>query len=126
MNAGKAAWESCTSLLADYPVQAVVPALEGAGQDPDPLVRLASARAAASRSVDARSRLTLPMLSDPIKAVRMQAVQILAESSPVSIPPRYAETFDNALVEYRETLRLHADRPSLTRRSVAIPTPRKP
>ncbi|MDX1741525.1 MAG: tetratricopeptide repeat protein, partial [Rhodothermales bacterium] len=102
---------TAVELAGGFPRSAVASVLARSMQDPDPLVRMASARASSSRSPLERTRIVLPLLRDSIRAVRSEAVQVLATTAPIDIPPRDTQAYEEALNEYRASLELHADRP---------------
>ncbi|MBI5504647.1 MAG: tetratricopeptide repeat protein [Deltaproteobacteria bacterium] len=79
--------------------------------DPDPLVR----RAAVSQLIDwdppRRWQVGGPLLADPIRAVRLEAVNSLASAAAaVSLTPEQRVAFERAVAEYRETQAFNADR----------------
>jgi tetratricopeptide (TPR) repeat protein len=110
---------TAVALAGGFPRSAVGQVVERAVQDPDPLVRLAAPRAAASRGVPNYERIVTALLYDSIRAVRSEAVQALSTVIPGDIPPEHTEAYAFALNEYRGSLELHADRPE-SRLSLAL------
>jgi tetratricopeptide (TPR) repeat protein len=98
------------SLLQRYLSPASLYAVEISLRDSDPLVRRAAV--AALSAVEPRTRVTLgfPMLHDPIRTVRLEAVSPLLD-----VPPAYFTTgqiamLDQVIEEYRAVQRFNADR----------------
>ena len=79
-------------------------------RDRSPLLRLAALQALANAPLNARVQLAAPLLSDPLKAVRIEAVSVLAPvpAEQLSAPERAA--FERASAEYIESQRYNADR----------------
>ncbi len=79
--------------------------------DPDPMVRIGALdmleRAPASRMWPRVS----PLLSDPIRGVRIKAAALLASVPTTNQPPADRERFDGAAAEFIAAQRLNADRP---------------
>ncbi len=73
-------------------------------------------RAAAAHSLDflpalQRYGLLQPLISDPIKSVRMEVASQLSELPLAQLPPEYARELTALREEYLETLELNADMP---------------
>ncbi|MBF9234524.1 tetratricopeptide repeat protein [Microvirga sp. BT350] len=79
--------------------------------DPDPMVRIAALRGLGGLPPDQRWRRASPLLSDPIRAVRMEAATTLANVPAATIPANDRAAFDRAADEYVAAERLNADRP---------------
>jgi tetratricopeptide (TPR) repeat protein len=96
------------SHLPDFATPAIVPAVEAGLRDGDALVRLGALRAAEGVPADRRVALAAPLLRDPVRAVRLAAVQALA-----GLPPPAAQRgdFDRALGELIQSELVNADRP---------------
>ena len=90
--------------------QATAEALVGGLRDPSALVRLGALQALASIPLDARAPLAAPLLTDPMRAVRIEAASVLA---PVASQLDAAQkaAFDRAAAEYIAAERYRADRP---------------
>ncbi len=78
-------------------------------RDPSALVRLGALQTLASIPLDARAPLAVPLLSDPMRAVRIEAASVLAPvASQLDITQKAA--FDRAAAEYIAAERYRADR----------------
>jgi Flp pilus assembly protein TadD len=75
-------------------------------QAADPLVRFGAVSALEGAGPEDRRSLAVPLLSDPARAVRLEAVRVLASSS-----HNQATSLETALREYREAQEIDADRP---------------
>ena len=80
--------------------------------DSDPMVRAAAVAALRAVSPGERWRLAGPLLDDPIKSVRMEAVSVLAAARPAQADPAEAARFDRALAETIASHRENLDRAS--------------
>ncbi len=80
--------------------------------DPDPLVRIAALRAQSpSAPLDQRWRRAGPLLSDPIRAVRIEAASLLADQPADALANEDRVRLEAAWAEYEASQRLNADRP---------------
>lgn len=79
-------------------------------RDPSPLVRLGALDALAAAPPELRLRYTSPLLSDPLKAVRIEAASILAGVPLTSASAEQRAAFDRAAAEYVQSQRYNADR----------------
>jgi tetratricopeptide (TPR) repeat protein len=80
--------------------------------DPDPLVRLGALRGlAAVRPGQELWSLVGPLLDDPVRGVRIEAVGLLADPPPAALSPIDKARFDRAAADYVEAQTLDADRP---------------
>ena len=70
------------SLLPDYLTPSSLPAVQAALGDSDPLVRREAVRALEPLPPQNRVRLAAPLLTDPIRSVRIEAARLLAGTSP--------------------------------------------
>ncbi len=99
------------SVLADYappPTDAAV----GAGvTDDSALVRRAAAHALSNSDPGASANTLAPLLSDRIRAVRIEAAEVLAGLPADNLPADVAAAFRRATDEYISALQLNADRP---------------
>jgi predicted CXXCH cytochrome family protein len=102
---------SALPLLMPYASPASEPAIKAAIRDPDPLVRAASPRALPGavppRFVDA----TVPLLSDPVRAVRIEAARALAGTDLLALTPEQQTAFTKATAELVAAEMVDADRP---------------
>jgi tetratricopeptide (TPR) repeat protein len=79
--------------------------------DADPLVRLASLGIAPLAPPRIRLETFGPLLTDPVRVVRLEAASALAGVPRAAFPPARLSAFDAALAEWRATQRYNADRP---------------
>lgn len=93
------------------PSRAVDDLTRKALSDPDPVVRMAAARALSSLPIEQRWRDAAPLLADPIRAVRIEAANALAEQPLDGLSSTEASRLQSAWVEYEAAQRLDADRP---------------
>lgn len=94
-----------------FPARAVEEATRKALNDPDPVVRMAAARALSSLPIEQRWRNAAPLLADPIRAVRIEAANALAEQPLDGLSPAEVGRLEGAWSEYEAAQRLDADRP---------------
>lgn len=98
------------SLLPRYLGIDSFPTVERSFKDSDPLVRRAAAAALAVLDPRQRSALGLPLLDDPIRTVRLEAVSNLAALSRDTFTARQYSSLETAMGEYRQTQAYNADR----------------
>jgi Tfp pilus assembly protein PilF len=98
-------------LLALQPAPPPEATLEMAAGSPDPLLRMAAARASEALPADPRVRIAAPLLQDPLLAVRVEAARVLADLPTGRWTSEQRAAREGALAEYREVLALDADRP---------------
>jgi predicted CXXCH cytochrome family protein len=97
------------SLLDRYPGEAAARALRHAVLAEEPLLRqVAAERAPVTGPADAAALLA-PLLSDPVKGVRLAATSRLAGVPADALPPYQREARDRALAEYREAMAYSLD-----------------
>ena len=101
---------SAIELLARCLSTLSLPSVERALQDPDALVRAAALDALAEVPAPERVRLAAPLLSDPVRGVRIEAASTLAAEARL-FSPAQRKTYDAALAEYRAAQATNADRP---------------
>jgi len=101
---------TASNLLARYPGPDSLRVLENALRDSDPLVRRAAVSALSA--VEPRTRLALgfPLLSDPIRTVRLEALSTLVAVPRDLFAAAQLKTFDQVIAEYREAQAFNADR----------------
>ena len=85
-------------------------ALEVALRDRDPLVRRAAVGALSAVEPRARVALGAPLLRDPIRTVRLEAVSSLVEVPRNVYTTEQSAALDHAIVEYRQAQTFNADR----------------
>jgi len=90
---------------------ALPPAIGEASRDPDALLRIASASAADGLPPAERIGPLRPLLTDPLRAVRIEAARALAEVPASEWSREDRLTLERALDEYRAVQRLDADQP---------------
>jgi predicted CXXCH cytochrome family protein len=88
-----------------------LPALAAALDDADDHVRLAAVEALSTLEPAARARLLGPRLSDPRRAIRIDAARALAGPSEASLNPSQQAAFTTALAEVLAAESFNADRP---------------
>ncbi|QGJ70793.1 TPR repeat-containing protein YrrB [Planctomycetales bacterium 10988] len=98
---------SAAALLGHFPGREVDRAIERALLDREPLVRLAAVQALEGRSENRSA--AIPLLSDPIRAVRVGAVQVLASIPANQLPRDAQEPFRKAVAEFKEGLDANSD-----------------
>jgi predicted CXXCH cytochrome family protein len=84
---------------------------ETALADPDPMVRIGALDMIEGLSADELWRLASPLLSDPVRGVRIRAAALLAAVPAAAQPPADRERFAQAAAEFVAAQRLNADRP---------------
>ena len=102
------------SALARLPAprdRAEVERLGGLLSDADPLVRHTAVEALATTPLELRVRLLLPLLADPVQAVRMAAARWLAGAPQGAWTVQQRADFERALGEYIAAQQFNADRP---------------
>jgi predicted CXXCH cytochrome family protein len=79
-------------------------------QDADGLVRLAALTALSAAPSELRLELAVPLLSDPLRSVRVEAASVLADVPPNLLSGDRRAAFDRAAAEYVAVQRYNADR----------------
>jgi Flp pilus assembly protein TadD len=102
---------SALSLIAGYSAPAIDTAMREGLSDPSPLVRRAAARAFGDRDPTGVAAIVGPLLSDPVRDVRLEAADALAGVSDDEVPAKYAGALRDAIGEYINAQELNADRP---------------
>jgi Tfp pilus assembly protein PilF len=87
-----------------------VDALGAGAKDRDPLLRLAALQSLANAPSDARLRIAAPLLSDPLRAIRIEAASVLAPVPAEQMKPEQRLAFDRAATEYVASQKYNADR----------------
>jgi len=96
--------------LARYPSRAAADAAQAGLSDPDALVRRASIGTLSMLPPAQRLPLLAPLLGDPIRTVRMEAVSVLADALAGADAVQRA-AFEPAAAEYESSQQFNADRP---------------
>jgi predicted CXXCH cytochrome family protein len=94
-----------------YLTPALVADLRQGLADPDPLIRLGALRGLEGVAPDQRWALAGALLTDPARAVRVQATSLLASVSAAGLAADDRRRFERAVQEYVEVQRFNADRP---------------
>lgn len=98
-------------LLAPYLTAETAPAIEAALRDPDPQVRRAALGLLGAWEPARRWQLGAPLLEDPVRGVRLAAVEALAAGIAAVTPAATQRAaFERAVAEYRAAQMLNADR----------------
>jgi tetratricopeptide (TPR) repeat protein len=90
---------------------ATLDAVNGALDDPDPVVRLAAVEALGNTEAAVRQRFLPRMLDDPVRAVRIEAARALAGAPEKELAESRRADFARALDEYIQAQLYNADRP---------------
>ncbi|HEY7700414.1 MAG TPA: multiheme c-type cytochrome, partial [Vicinamibacteria bacterium] len=98
-------------MLRGSPSPDAIAAIAAGARDVDPLVRLGALEGAALLDPGVRHPLAVPLLSDPVRHVRMEAARLLAEVPTEFFTPDQRPAFDRALEEYRQAQLRNADWP---------------
>ena len=102
---------SALSMLAAYAPPPTDPAVRAGVVDDSALVRRAVARALSNSDPGASVTALAPLLGDPVRAVRIEAAEVLAGLPAESLSPEIAAAFGRATDEYIRAQELNADRP---------------
>jgi len=99
------------SLLENFPGRRWDDLIQRGLEDPDPLVRRAAVTLLAGWEPVRRWQVGGPLLSDPIRTVRLAAVNAVADATlAVSLNPAQRTVFERAVADYREAQAYNADR----------------
>ncbi|MGD8420132.1 MAG: tetratricopeptide repeat protein [Gammaproteobacteria bacterium] len=96
--------------LAGFPTRLALETAAGYLHDPDPLLRRAAVTALQPFPAELRWQLLSPLIDDPVKSVRLEAAELLADLRP-RLNGADADRLDRLLGEYRESLAYRADSP---------------
>ncbi len=102
---------SAIARFAPWMTAATVPAVTRGLNDPDAVVRLAAVEALGSGDPALRQQYLPRILTDPVRAVRIEAARSLAGAGEAAIPTGARAGFDKALAEYIAVQTYNADRP---------------
>ncbi len=80
-------------------------------KDPDPMVRAASVDALEGLAPAERKHYLFPLLSDPVRAVRIKAARLLAAPLGNGLTAEEREIMDKGISEYVESQLVNAERP---------------
>jgi Tfp pilus assembly protein PilF len=104
---------SALPLLPRYASPASGPAIAAAAADPDPLVRAAAPRALGPSAPAALVTYALPLLRDPVRAVRTEAARALSGVDPRVIPADQLVALTAAEDELVAAELVNAERPEM-------------
>jgi tetratricopeptide (TPR) repeat protein len=99
------------SMLATFVPPAINEAVRAGVRDDWSLVRRASAHALSNTDLAASANTLIPLLSDPVRAVRIEAAEVLAGLPANNLPADVDAAFKRATEEYISAQQLNADRP---------------
>ena len=112
-DAGQPAIARATAMtaLSNYGLAPGDPVMPTAVKDTSPLVRRAAARAVSDLEVAGFADTIAPLLSDPVRSVRIESGYALAATPAKSLPANVRAAFDRARDEYVAVQQFNADRP---------------
>lgn len=110
-SAGDRAGHGALALLARQPSSKTADTLAAAFSSEVPFVRLGALESAEILAPEVRHRLVVPLLSDPIRGVRIEAARVLAGVPQVTFTPGQWGRLMEVLDEYREAQHRNADWP---------------
>ncbi len=87
----------------------ILAALNQALKDSSPLVRATTANSLYSAPIQIKTAGLLPLLNDPVRAVRIAAAHSLIELPPAQLPTKDREAFAAAQQEYTNSLEMSID-----------------
>jgi predicted CXXCH cytochrome family protein len=99
------------SLLGSYMSPASETAIKAAIADPDPLVRMAVPQALPPTPSRPMIEAILPLLSDPVRAVRVETARVISGIDLQTMTPEQRSAFANAYQELVSAELIDADRP---------------
>jgi predicted CXXCH cytochrome family protein len=100
------------SLLANYSDEKAYNATKLLAQDADPVMRHYAVRSLNPTSIDEFTLAFVPMLHDPVKAVRIEAALKLSQLPAQVIDSAWMQPYREALAEYEKSMLYAADFPS--------------
>jgi len=99
------------SMLAAYAPSPTDSAVRDGVADDSPLVRRAAAHALSNSDPTASAKALAPLLSDPVRSVRIETAEVLAGLPANNLPQNLTAAFARATDEYVSAQQLNADRP---------------
>ena len=102
---------SAVSLLVSDLNRESLGAIEAALYDDDPLVRATAALSLGGGDPQMRAEVLLPLLSDPIRLVRIQAARSLVGAPKEQMTPEQLAALSRGLAEYEDSQFANEDRP---------------
>jgi Flp pilus assembly protein TadD len=103
---------SAVQLLARYPSQTAVKEIIEGLRDPHPLVRMAAIEALEIIGPRQRFQPAEPLLSDPVRAIRIEAGRILSVVPQDTLSEKQRSILEKAIEEYEKAQWVNADHPS--------------
>jgi tetratricopeptide (TPR) repeat protein len=97
------------TLLAAYPGEQSHRAFATALVDEDSLVRYTAVNSVSAEGPEALVEVLVPLLFDPVRAVRLQTAVRLADAPDVLLKPYQREALDQALSDYKEAMEYSLD-----------------
>jgi tetratricopeptide (TPR) repeat protein len=94
----------------DASTPATIETLAHALQHPNGIVRLGALQSLRGAPLNVRAQLAAPTLSDPLRAVRIEAASVLAPVPIDELGVNIRQAFERAAAEYLDTQRYNADR----------------
>ncbi len=110
-NAPAIARATALSELATHLSANTFPVLEKGLQAAEPLIRFGALQALEALPLDYRIPLFSPLLTDPVRSVRIEAARLLAPAPSKSLNPAQRQAFKKAAQEYVAAQRANAERP---------------
>ena len=101
---------SALKLLRNYPSPNVIEAVRSSLEDADPLVRREAAETLMLFEPEARTRLGVPVLTDPVRTVRLAAARSLAEVPRDRLSVDQRAALKRGLEEYASVQQFNEDR----------------
>jgi predicted CXXCH cytochrome family protein len=102
---------SALSMLAAYAPSPTDSAVRDGVADDSPLVRRAAAHALSNSDPTSRAKALAPLLSDPVRSVRIETAEVLAGLPANNLPQNLTAAFARATEESVSAQQLNADRP---------------
>ena len=103
---------TAASLLQSWPQPEVIGDVVMALRDPDPQLRLGALNAVTQLAPVTRWQMVSPLLSDPVRTVRIEAAGQLLDIPPDQVPADKRASLEQALDEYLAAQNANADNPS--------------
>jgi len=100
------------ALLGNYPDEKALNTLKLRLTDEDPIIRHYAVRNLRPTNIDGFKSAFVPMLTDPVKAVRAEAALQLSQLPPETFDTTWIKIFGEALAEYEQSMEYVADFPT--------------
>ncbi|MDF1663725.1 MAG: tetratricopeptide repeat protein [Planctomycetota bacterium] len=81
-------------------------------KDPDPMIRVSALRGLSQLDLESRVKIAPPLLNDPVRAVRLEAIPVLSVIPRERFSDADKAAFDTVLKEYETLQRAHGDLPA--------------